>query len=216
MANKKNLAAGVIAIAPSPALSGTTIVLEAGYGATMPSVPFYATVTPPGQLSTMGNSEIVLVTARSAETLTVTRAQKGTSAQPIAAGWPIANGVYVEDFDAPSAVYLNNGSQIVPGKTVMLYGWGFGTSSGGTIQASVPFGMTFKSPPIVVVSTRGYKNSSNPTNADDVLGIAGEIARGGQEVTTTGCKVFIQNASGGSITSGVRILFNIMVVGEPA
>ncbi len=120
MANRKNLAAGVIATAPSPATTGTSIVLEGGYGVTMPAVPFYITTTPPGQLSTMGNSEIMLVTALTSETLTVVRGQKGTTAQPIAAGWPIANGVYIEEFDsAPAATQeTTNGTRTlftVPG-----------------------------------------------------------------------------------------------------
>lgn len=99
MANKKNLAAGIVATAPSPDTSGTTLVLQAGYGASMPPTPFYLTLTPPNQLSTVGNSEIVYVTARSGDTLTIQRAKRGTSAKSIEAGWIVANGVYAEDVD---------------------------------------------------------------------------------------------------------------------
>ena len=63
----------------------------------MPGAQFYATATQPGQLSTMGKSEIVLVTAKSTDSLTVTRAQKGTTAQDVAAGWILSNGIYIED-----------------------------------------------------------------------------------------------------------------------
>lgn len=71
----------------TPSTSATSIPLQAGYGATMPAVPFFMTYTPPGQLSTMGNSEIVLVSAISTDTLTVVRAQKGTTARSIGTGW---------------------------------------------------------------------------------------------------------------------------------
>lgn len=96
MANKVNL--GNAIISNSPGDSGTTFEVS-GYGDVMPAASFYATATPAGQLSTMGNSEIVLVTAKSTDDLTVTRAQKGTTAQDIAAGWILSNGVYVEDLD---------------------------------------------------------------------------------------------------------------------
>lgn len=66
----------------------------------MPDVPFFLTLTPPRQLSTLGNSEIVSVTNVSTDTLTIVRAQKGTTAKTIAAGWVASNGVYVEDINA--------------------------------------------------------------------------------------------------------------------
>ncbi len=94
MANKVNL--GNAIISNNPGTGGGTFEV-AGYGDVMPGAQFYATATPPGQLSTMGNSEIVLVTAKSTDSLTVTRAQKGTTAQDVTAGWILSNGIYVED-----------------------------------------------------------------------------------------------------------------------
>lgn len=96
MANKVNL--GNAIISNNPGTGGSTFEV-AGYGDVMPGAQFYATATPPGQLSTIGNSEIVLVTAKSTDDLTVTRAQKGTTAQDVDAGWILSNGVYVEDLD---------------------------------------------------------------------------------------------------------------------
>lgn len=121
--NRKNLAAAIVATAPSPATSGTTLVLQAGYGAMMPAVPFFMTATPPGQLSTMGNSEIVQVTGRSGDTLTVVRAQKGTTAQPIAAGWPIANGVYVEDQLTPDNITATFQTGVPASVAITTNGW---------------------------------------------------------------------------------------------
>lgn len=97
MANIKNLAIGTVGTAPSPDTSGTSLVLTTGHGARFPSAPFYATVFPTGALPSVSNSEIVLVTAISTDTLTITRAQKSTTAKAIAAGWIISNAIYTED-----------------------------------------------------------------------------------------------------------------------
>ena len=75
MANKKDFATALIATAPSPATTGTSIVLESGKGARMPAVPFKAVVHPEGQLPTLDNAERVLVTAIATDTLTITRAE---------------------------------------------------------------------------------------------------------------------------------------------
>lgn len=95
MSNRKNLANAILALGVST--SDTTWVLEAGYGDEMPAVPFELTATPFGQLSTMGNSEIVRVTARTTDTLTVVRAQKGTTAKAFIAGAVVSNGISTDD-----------------------------------------------------------------------------------------------------------------------
>jgi len=65
--------------------SDTVAVLQSGYGANFPSLGggdyFYATISP-----TAGASEIVKVVARSGDTLTIVRAQEGTSALSFSAG----------------------------------------------------------------------------------------------------------------------------------
>lgn len=95
MANRKNLANGILALGVDT--DDTTWVLEDGYGAGMPDVPFYLTATPFGQLSTMGNSEIVNVTARTTDTLTVERGAKGTTAKAFDAGAVVSNGIYTDE-----------------------------------------------------------------------------------------------------------------------
>lgn len=95
--NKSNLANGLLQ--GSLDTTSTTVNLQSGYGNIMPAVPFYITVTPFGQLSTMGNSEIMQVTARSGDTLTVVRGQRGTTAKSFINGDVISNGIYTEDID---------------------------------------------------------------------------------------------------------------------
>ena len=99
MANQKNLANGLIGTALTP--SATTLVLQAGYGGSMPAVPFFLTLTPAGQLSTRGNSEIVRVTSINGDTLTIERAQKGTAARAFSIGDIVSNSIYAEgSFDS--------------------------------------------------------------------------------------------------------------------
>lgn len=95
MAHKKDLATGLIGRAIDT--KATSLVLQSGYGASMPAVPFYLTLTPATQLSTQGNSEIVLVTGRTSDTLTITRAQKNTTAKSFAVGDIVAAGSYADD-----------------------------------------------------------------------------------------------------------------------
>lgn len=88
----KNLAYSAVATAPSPATSGTNLVLTGGDGAKFPAAaPFNLTVWPGGgATASQANAEIVRVTAIATDTLTIVRAQEGTTAQYIATGYQIA------------------------------------------------------------------------------------------------------------------------------
>lgn len=90
----KNFAYSTVATAPSPATSGTTLVLAAGDGTLFPNPgtdgDFNVTVWPAGTIPTEANAEICRVTARSTDTLTITRAQEGSSARAISVGDQIA------------------------------------------------------------------------------------------------------------------------------
>ena len=89
----KNFAYSLIATAPSPATSGTSLVVTSGQGAYFPATPFDATIWPSGVQPTNTNAEIVRVTNVSTDTFTITRAQYGTTAQSIAVGYQIAQTV---------------------------------------------------------------------------------------------------------------------------
>lgn len=134
--NRADLSIGIVATAPSPATSGTTLVLQSGQGADMPAVPFKALLCPPGQLATRHNSERVLVTNRSDDTLTITRAQGVTSAKTIEAGWLLSNNIFADDFvGSVSVVKKETPSGAVNGSNVT-----FTTANpyiGGTLQVFV-------------------------------------------------------------------------------
>jgi hypothetical protein len=89
----KNFAYSLVAVAPVPATSGTAITVTTGQGSYFPSAPFDATIWPAGVLPSNTNAEIVRVTNVSTDTLTITRAQYGTTAQSIAVGYQIAQTV---------------------------------------------------------------------------------------------------------------------------
>lgn len=113
MANLGNFGTSLVATAPSPATSGTSLIVTTGEGALYTSTPFYATAHPANEVPVSSNSEVVLVTNISTDTLTITRAQKGSTAKSIAVGWRISNAIYAEDIRNGS--YINNE---VPGGTV--------------------------------------------------------------------------------------------------
>lgn len=58
---------------------------------------FYATIMPSDDMSRLSNSEIVKCSYNNATTLTIERAQRGTTAKSFNAGAILTNGIYVED-----------------------------------------------------------------------------------------------------------------------
>jgi hypothetical protein len=89
----RNFSKSTIAVAPSPANSGTTLDVASGEGALFPVVPFNATVWPAGVNATASNAEIIRVTNIAGDTLTIVRAQETTSARSILVGDQIANTI---------------------------------------------------------------------------------------------------------------------------
>jgi len=86
----KNFAVSAVATAPSPAISGTSLVVTAGHGTRFPTPPFNATVWPASSQPIPSNAEIVRVTGISTDTLTITRAQESSSARTVVVGDQIA------------------------------------------------------------------------------------------------------------------------------
>lgn len=85
-----NFAYSTVATAPSPATSGTSLVVAAGEGALFPATPFNATIWPAAAQPTSATAEIVRVTNRSTDTLTISRAQESTVARTVIVGDQIA------------------------------------------------------------------------------------------------------------------------------
>ena len=166
MANQKDLANGLIGTALTSV--ATTLVLQAGYGASMPTVPFFLTLTPVGQLSTRGNSEIVRVTARNGDTLTIERAQKGTAAKAFSVGDIVSNSIYAEgsfdSLDVDGDIYSN-------GKKVMIATTGIRRELGDVIRDNVSSGDISLSQniPHTIKDTNGSDLTLNITNSKSTI-----------------------------------------------
>jgi len=98
MDQHKNFAYSTVLTAPSPATSGTVLVVASGAGASFPTAPFNCTIWPTGINPTIANAEIVRVTVKSTDTFTITRSQEGSSARTIIVGDQIANTITVKTF----------------------------------------------------------------------------------------------------------------------
>lgn len=93
-----NFAYSTVSTAPSPAVSGTSLTLNAGDGAKFPAPPFNITVWPANLPPIASNAEICRVTVVTGDVLTITRAQEGTSARTILVGYQVSNGITVKTF----------------------------------------------------------------------------------------------------------------------
>lgn len=104
----KNLGSGTLASAISASTTSLSVYVGEGNSSTIkavwPSVPFYATIMPAVPSAGVPNSldsEIVKVTAvgssGSNTTLTVTRAQRGTTAKAFSQGAIVTNANYADD-----------------------------------------------------------------------------------------------------------------------
>ena len=153
----KNFAYSLVATAPSPATSGTSLVVTAGQGTYFPATPFDATIWPSGVQPTNTNAEIVRVTNVSTDTFTITRAQYGTTAQSIAVGYQIAQTVDANLLNqlAPLSGATFTGEVVAPDfKITGLTGATAGTSRlVGTTSAGPPTTGTFATGDLVIDQT---------------------------------------------------------------
>ena len=154
MGNIKDYATSLIATAPSPASSGTSLVVTAGHGSRFPATPFSATLHPANEIPTLDNSEKVLVTNVTTDTLTVTRAQGDTTAKNIADGWRITNALFKQDLDEKEykAKVTPIGVSVTTGASTAAK---VGTTSGGSYIPATG--------DIIVVSFTASNTANSPT-----------------------------------------------------
>ena len=105
--------------APSPATSGTSLVVQSGNG-TLFHIGQNATVFPAGAQPTTANSEIVRITGISTDSLTITRTQEGSSARSIVVGDQIANTITpkvltdIEGYTHPIGAIIDYAARVAP------------------------------------------------------------------------------------------------------
>ncbi len=124
-----NFATSLVATAPSPATSGTSLTVTAGEGSRFPAVPFNAVVHPENTIPTPANAEIVRVTSRSSDTLTITRAQEGSTARSITAGDRVYNAPTVKVFtDLETAQDWSKSLMVTTGPHRTVGTWSLGSN----------------------------------------------------------------------------------------
>jgi len=96
--SKKNFSYSLVATAPDPAASGTSLTVTMGEGALFPTPPFNVTVWPSGEQPLASNAEIVRVTDITGDVFTIDREEEGTTAISIAVGYQIAATITVQVF----------------------------------------------------------------------------------------------------------------------
>lgn len=129
-----NFGYALVATAPSPATSGTSLAVTAGFGVDFPTPPFNAVVWPaPSANPTNANAEIVRVTNISTDTFTIVRTQESSNARTIVIGDQIANTMTVKTFTDIETFLANNKLNIPTGSNASA---GTGTLSGGTVTIS--------------------------------------------------------------------------------
>lgn len=150
----KNFAYGTVLTAPSPATSGTSLVLNSGQGALMPAVPFPAVIGPIGVQPTAANAEIVTVTGIATDTLTIVRTAEGSSARTVIVGDQLAAVMTAElrsqstFFDSKSAT---DQSFTLKGSTDHIVQESLNVGSGNSV--AVPSGSSLEIKPPVNAAT---------------------------------------------------------------
>jgi hypothetical protein len=97
---------------------------------------------------------------------------------------------------------------------VILTGWGFikGSGTGDYVVEDVTFGVTFSDIPIVVCSSSGWKDGSDPISAGNFTQHEKLLANA-QMVTATGFKATVRDSSGATIANSRRVGYHWIAIG---
>ena len=165
----KNFAYSTVATAPSPATTGTSLVVAAADGAKFPTVPFNATVWPAGAQPLTTNAEIVRVTTISTDTFTITRAQESSTARSVVVGDQIAATVTAKTLtDAEGLTRV--GGNTTEATTTSTTAVDLLTATGLSIATNIPiFGLVSVRRTTGAASSNGFGVKLNTT----VIGEAG-------------------------------------------
>lgn len=188
----KELATSTVAVAPSPATSGTSLVIDTGHGSrfpTSPSLPFFLVAHPDNELPTEDNAEFLRVTAVSGDTVTIERAAMigsvNPSAKSIATGWRVSLPVISSDFDRANCTGF------------ILYSPGASFSLGDAIACDY-------------TDSSYYKAIASSPDTAEVVGVVSNIIDDQCEVITSGHIVIGDTYSG----SGPVLFLSDTTAGE--
>lgn len=97
----------------------TIVRFDSNYTSILPEPPFYMTISPPGQLSTPLNSEIVLVTQTDYGFVIVERGKKGTDPKQFENGAIMSSGIYAETAPAIGDIVMTLNAAPASGRLFM-------------------------------------------------------------------------------------------------
>lgn len=197
----------------SPGTAGTSFKLTAGTGAYFPAAPFNCTVWPANVIPTQGNAEIVRVTVVTGDTLTVTRAQEGSTAVNVGVGYQFMLSITALDITAIEAQASIAGAapslgQIAVGSAASVYApktmSGDATiTSAGVISVVSSGGVAFGSAAFTSSSAYDAAGAAAAAQAASYPGLGTvPINAGGTGQTTANAALNALLPSQGGVTSG--------------
>lgn len=223
--NLKDYATSNVATAPSPASSGTTLSVRTGEGVRFPTVPFYAVAYPDGNYPTLDNAELVLVTERVNDDLTIIRAQGSTTAKDITAGWRLSNPILTQHL-APVGTIHDYAGTTAPDGYLLCYGQALDADANPQYQALYDvIGNTFggtNNTDFIVPDLRGRvvagQDDMGGTSANRLTGVTDSVngdtfgAAGGveqhwhwQTVGADADDLYIRNAGAGASPTNTKV-----------
>lgn len=161
----KNFALSTIAIAPSPATSGTTLSVATGDGAIFPAAPFNVTIWPTGTQPTLDNAEIARVTSTgTGDDWTIERSKEGTTAKSITTAFSISATITVKTLTDVEALASANEAALAK-----IISGSFSISNGVDHESITGLGLSFTPSRVLGLSISRPSGGLN-LRANDVSG----------------------------------------------
>lgn len=181
----KNFSISLIAVAPTPAASGTTFNVTAGEGALFPAVSFNAVVWPAGTNPTAANAEIVRVTNKgTGDNWTATRVTESSNARSIAVGDQIMAAITaktitdIETATVASAYTAKTGTYVAVANDLV-------SCTSGTFTVTLPAASANANKPVWVVNN-GTGVITVAPNGSDTVGLAATQTLGAATASSQG------------------------------
>lgn len=188
MANVKNFTYSTVAVAPSPATSGTSLTVSSGEGALfVAGRP--AVIYPSGEAPLSTNAEIVTVSNVVGDVLTIVREQESTSARTVIVGDQIAQVLTAAEYNALEAdiAALESGkldttaqaADVNPAGTAIAAALAAKLSTSGTAADVNPAGTSIAAALAGKLATSGTAADVNPAGTSIAAALAGKLATSG-------------------------------------
>lgn len=184
MANVKNFTYSTVAVAPSPATSGTSLTVSSGDGALFVSGR-PAVIYPSGEAPLTTNAEIVTVSAVVGDVLTIVREQESTSARTVIVGDQIAQVLTAAEYNALEAdiAALESGkldttaqaADVNPAGTAIAAALAAKLATSGTAADVNPAGTSIAAALAGKLGTSGTAADVNPNGTSIAAALAGKL-----------------------------------------